>query len=159
MDRPRGSENKRIDFEPGQRAPGQNEYGTCLGLHEADQIDTLFVGTGGVKPNSTPVTGYPDSPVRVRVLEESDIDTHLHAGEIPLSLSAFGAGPVDYHTKTEFVQNETDVVETRNPSTGGCGELLQRDPEKVLADDHQKGIVSSEAAYEQYGVFDESGRR
>lgn len=142
--------------------PGENRGGTSMETawlpHNTEKIETLFAGTGGLKPNSAPLAGYPAGPGRVRVAEDVDFDAFRAEQEMPIEIDAFDGEPKEYHTKTEFTQEKTDLVETRSPGTGGYGDPLKRDPEKVLVDVHEKGVVSPDAATEFYGVvFDESG--
>jgi N-methylhydantoinase B len=138
---------------------GENRGGASMQTawkpHNTQAIQTVVAGSGGVKPNTSPMAAYPGAPGSLRMVENADFDSHVEDQEMPTSLDDFDQDFDEYHTKSEFLQAEPDVVETQSPGAGGYGDPLHRDPEKVLAD-VVKEVVSEESARKYYGVvFDE----
>jgi N-methylhydantoinase B len=141
--------------------PGENRGGSSMQTawkpHKTQAIQTVVAGSGGIKPNTSPMAGYPGAPGSVRMVENADFDSHLADRSMPTSLDEFDSEVTEYHTKSEFVQTEPDVVETQSPGAGGYGDPINRDPEKVCSD-VVKGTVSRESARKYYGVIlDEDG--
>ena len=51
-----------------------------------------------------------------------------------------------------------DVIRVMGPSSGGCGDPFERDPERVLVD-YLNGVISIKEARDKYGVMVNAGRR
>lgn len=139
--------------------PGENRGGVSMQTawkpHNTQAIQTVVAGSGGVKPNTSPMAGYPGAPGSVRIVEDADFESHVEERDMPTDLNDFDQDFTERHTKSEFVQGQSDVVETRSPGSGGYGDPLHRDPEKVRQDVIDD-VVSRESATEYYGVmFDE----
>jgi len=134
---------------------GENRGGVSMQTawkpHNTQAIQTVVAGSGGVKPNTSPMAAYPGAPGSLRMVENADFDSYIEAQEMPTSLNDFETDFDEYHTKTKFTQTEPDVVETRSPGSGGYGDPLHRDPKKVRKDVVEE-VVSEESARTYYGV-------
>ncbi len=135
--------------------PGENRGGVSMEAawlpHGTDAIQTVVAGSGGIKPNTSPMGAYPGAPGNLRVVEDADFDSFVEEQSMPDDLDQFDSDPKRYHNKSEFVQGGEDVVENRAPGSGGYGDPLNRSPQKVL-DDVENDVVSREAAHDYYGV-------
>lgn len=50
--------------------------------HKTETIQTVVAGSGGIKPNMSPMAAYPGSPGRLRVVEDVDVEALYDKGEI-----------------------------------------------------------------------------
>lgn len=127
------------------------EYG--FALHDAPEPMKHLMQTWGV---TVPVTGgvgggYPGTTIEYVMNRDSALAARLASGELPADIRAV-PGEVEYPDfKGDAVQGLDDLYHTIATGSGGFGDPLEREPEKV-ATDVTNGYVSREAAAAIYGV-------
>jgi N-methylhydantoinase B len=142
---------------------GRNRGGAglyyCWKPHKTDLVQSSFVSAGSAAPLSTGLSGHPGGTVVFRSMSDSDVADRFDSRSIPTDLTELDGDLETQHGKTEGIQQPDDVWEIRNAGSPGYGDPLERPPQQV-ADDVDRGLVSTEAATDVYGVVldaDDSG--
>ena len=119
--------------------------------HKTDQIQNVLAGVGGAVPLSRGISGHPGTPIRPRVIRDSDVSERFADREMVESIDDLEGEVETLPTKAADVQKPDDIWEVRTAGSPGYGDPLLRDPADVAAD-VARGIVSKAAAYNIYGV-------
>jgi N-methylhydantoinase B len=125
----------------------------AFALHDAPEPMKHLMQTWGV---TLPVTGgvgggYPGTTIEYVINADSSIKQVFEEGKMPADIHDV-PGTVEYPDfKGNAVQGLDDVYYTIATGSGGFGDPLERDPEKV-AEDVVNGYVSTAAAAAIYGV-------
>lgn len=143
--------------EPDMGGAGRWRGGTGLGMayvpHDAPGPITMQTLANGVAfPNNLGLAGgYPGGTIRYRMQRDSDVAAVLAEGRIPTSPEEVGGSEdvLDFKGLTEH--RADDVLFVRSSSSGGYGDPLRREPERVAAD-VRDGYVTEETAAKVYGV-------
>lgn len=148
--------------EPDMGGAGRWRGGTGLGMaympHDAPApIKTQTLANGVAFPNNLGLSGgYPGGTIRYQMQRGSRVRELLASGRIPTSPEEV-AGSVeilDFKGMTE--QASGDVMFVRTSASGGYGDPLEREPERVAAD-VLAGYVTEETAARIYGVAMRAG--
>lgn len=141
----------------------------CFVIHRTDGLTFNSVGTGGRFTKNYGLFGGYSGAAQPRILIRGSNVKELMAegaGDLPMSVRelvderVIGGEYVFGHPNSEGESCvDGDVFVLARGSGGGYGDVLERQPEAVLADLHD-GVVSRETANDVYGVvFDERGDR
>jgi N-methylhydantoinase B len=144
--------------------PGRWRGGATLELaivpHETEGIAYQTLARGVTFSSGVGLAGgLPGAPVEYRLLRDTEVAARIADGEIPqeASVEALG-GSLEWPSfRGHFEQGASDVVYARAASSGGFGDPLAREAERVAAD-VVDGYVSVETARVVHGVVcDEAG--
>jgi N-methylhydantoinase B len=95
--------------------------------------------------------GNPESRASLRVRRGTDLADQLQKGQVPVSIDDLaGEEEPAFFKSAPFDMGPADVWEWSSPTTGGYGDPLLRDPERVLAD--TSAGLTADAAARVYGV-------
>jgi N-methylhydantoinase B len=126
---------------------------TVYTVHDVERIPGHVAHTTGCEePESAGIYGgYPGSTNQFLIVRDSNVAALLAAGRVPGELDE-----LDGRLEVQPALNSTslqrgDVFRTTVSGGGGYGDPLERDPALVRRD-VLHGLVSAEAASEQYGV-------
>jgi N-methylhydantoinase B len=101
--------------------------------------------------------GNPESRASLRLRRNTDVATKLGAGDVPVSIDDLEGDEEPAGFKSiPLAMGPTDVWEWTSPTTGGYGDPLRREPERVLADIDRAGLTA-EAAERVYCVVIRDG--
>lgn len=143
--------------EPDMGGAGRWRGGTGLGMayvaHDAPvPIQTQTLAHGVVFPKNSGLSGgYPGGTIRYEMQRGGDLDAIFAEGRIPMTAEEVGGTHEDVDFKGNTEQAEGDVMFVRCTSSGGYGDPLEREPERVLAD-IANGYVLADTASRVYGV-------
>jgi N-methylhydantoinase B len=132
---------------------------TALMIHDAPEghIKVTTHGVVGLNNSGKGIFGgYSGSPSIIVLHQETDVGDLIAQGRWPQEVDEFG-GHARRLGYSAFDFKEGEVLFMRQGNSGGCGDPLERDAERVLRD-VQEGLVSRAAAHDVYGVVvDENG--
>lgn len=138
--------------------PGRWRGGATIELaivpHETDGIAYQTLARGVTFASGVGLAGgLPGAPVEYRLLRGTEVREKIEAGGLPQEASEeeLGGELVWPSFRGHFEQGPADVVYARAASSGGFGDPLAREPERV-ATDVVDGYVSVETARVVYGV-------
>jgi N-methylhydantoinase B len=139
--------------------PGEYRGGATLELaivpHDTERIAYQTLACGVTFPNNVGLAGgLPGAPIEYRLLQGTEIQSHLAGGTVPqeATVEALGGELVWPSFRGHFEQDADSIVYARATSSGGFGDPLARDPEKV-AQDVVDGYVSTTVAELIYGAI------
>jgi N-methylhydantoinase B len=157
--------------EPDMGGAGRWRGGTGLGMayvpHDAPvSITTQTLASGVSFPNNLGLSGgYPGGTIRYTLQRQSSIDDVIASGRMPQAPDEIGGQTEVVDFKGVIQQDDGDVLFVRSSSSGGYGDPLEREPERV-AEDVRNGYVTDGTAAGVYGVVlgdggavDEQGTR
>lgn len=143
--------------EPDMGGAGRWRGGTGLGMafaaHDAPSgfnVQTLAHGVAFPK-NVGMSGGYPGGTIRYELQRGSVVAEKLAEGRIPMTPEEVGGVHEDVDFKGNVQQDVGDVMFVRTSSSGGYGDPLEREPERV-ASDVRNGYVAVETGARVYGV-------
>ena len=119
--------------------------------HKTDQIQNVLGRCWRSCSTLTRYLGHPGTPIRPRVIRDSDVSERFADREMVESIDDLEGEVETLPTKAADVQKPDDIWEVRTAGSPGYGDPLLRDPADVAAD-VARGIVSKAAAYNIYGV-------
>lgn len=143
--------------EPDMGGAGRWRGGTGLGIaympHDAPlPITTQTLANGVAFPNNLGLAGgYPGGTIRYRMQRGSRAEEVFAEGRIPTTPEEVGGREEVLDFKGISAQETGDVLFVRFSSSGGYGDPLEREPERVAAD-VAAGYVTVETASRIYGV-------
>jgi N-methylhydantoinase B len=143
--------------EPDMGGAGRWRGGTGLGMayvpHDAPQpITTQTLASGVAFPNNLGLSGgYPGGTIRYTMQRGSAFAEALAEGRVPQSPEDVGGATDVIDFKGIVDQHDGDVLFVRTSASGGYGDPLEREPERVAAD-VAGGQVTTATARRVYGV-------
>jgi N-methylhydantoinase B len=143
--------------EPDMGGAGRWRGGTGLGMaympHDAPvPITTQTLAHGVAFPTNLGLSGgYPGGTIRYRMQRGSHAADVFAGGKIPTSPEEVGGTEDVLDFKGLSDQGPDDVLFVRTSSSGGYGDPLEREPERVAAD-VVAGYVTVDTAARIYGV-------
>jgi len=125
---------------------------TPTGGEEYDELDVVTMGRGIEVPHSTGVFGgYPGANVDYATYRDGN------AGDGPFPPTEASLPDPEHRQWGVDTLGDDDVFHVRMPGSGGYGDPLERDPDRV-ADDVVEGKITPETAREVYCVpVDDTG--
>jgi N-methylhydantoinase B len=149
--------------QPGSGGPGTFRGGVGLSMavipHDVPEISDMIIHSHGLTfPSALGLSGgYPAPLNRITIKRDTDVQALFRRGTMPTSLSQIEGREEVPPPFTHTSLKAGSVVECVGGGGGGFGDPLERDPEAVVRD-VVNGLVSREAAREQYGVvIDDAG--
>lgn len=149
--------------EPDMGGAGRWRGGTGLGMayvpHDAPVPITIQTLAHGVAfPNNQGLAGgYPGGTIHYQMQRGSRIAEVFAEGRIPTSPADVGGTEEALDFKGISAQEASDVLFVRTSSSGGYGDPLDREPERVAVD-VLDGYVTAETAGRIYGVVLDNGQ-
>jgi N-methylhydantoinase B len=143
--------------EPDMGGAGRWRGGTGLGMayvtHDAPtDISIQTLANGVAFPNNLGLSGgLPGGTIRYEMQRGSDIADVFAAGRMPASREDVGGVAETIEFKGHLKQGTGDVLFVRSSSSGGYGDPLEREPDRVAAD-VAAGYVTVETARCTYGI-------
>ncbi len=138
---------------PGKYRGGRTG-GLAFTLHDTETLGALLTTHGVESPNSAGVFGGLPGSCNINLLfKHTDLLEKFGRGELPSTSEEFSGEVIDLGAKPgEFKLNRGDIFEYTWQGGGGCGDPLDRDPERVARDVRQ-GAVSPKCAEAIYGLM------
>lgn len=130
------------------RGGGSLEY--ALTPHRTDDIQILFWTHGMKMPNALGISGgLPSGANRIKLAKKSALWEKFRQGYYPVNIEDFHWEPV--LPKSDSHMAPGDIVLYGTQGSGGYGDPIKREPERVLAD-VKSGFVTVDTARKFYGV-------